>query len=146
MEAVTIKSSSSGNTLRLSNPKPPGYRYPVESISVELRGRERVASSLQIYLYDPYDPVDFFEDLARHWKSCEGEKRGCSIEDDFILSVTSDSVGHVGLAVTLESGPYDEDWKVRTAITIDAGHGRDQTTLTHRRRVLITLDGCSVYL
>jgi Family of unknown function (DUF6228) len=121
MESVTIKSSSSGNTLRLSNPKPPGSRYPVESICVELRGREIAASSSQVYLYQPYDLVEFFEDLARHWKGWEGEKRWCSVEDNFVLSATSDSLGHVSLGVTLRSGPYDEDWTVETAVTIDSG-------------------------
>jgi hypothetical protein len=121
MESVTIKSSSSGNTLRLSIPKPPGSRYPVESIRVELRGREIADSSSQVYLYHPYDLVNFFEDLARHWKGWEGEKRWCSVEEDFILSATSDSVGHVMLQVTLRSGPYDEDWTVETAVTIDPG-------------------------
>jgi Family of unknown function (DUF6228) len=121
MESVTIKSSSGGNTLRLSNPKPPGSRYPVESIWMELRGREIAASSSQIYLYQSHDLMEFFEDLARHWKGWEGEKRWCSIEKDFVLSATSDSVGHISLGVSLRSGPYDEDWTVETAITIDSG-------------------------
>jgi hypothetical protein len=88
---------------------------------VELRGREIVASSSQVYLYQPYDLVVFFEDLARHGKGWEGEKGWCSIEGDFVLSATSDSVGHISLEVTLESGPYGEGWKVQTAITLDSG-------------------------
>jgi Family of unknown function (DUF6228) len=65
--------------------------------------------------------VDFFEDLARHWKGWEGEKRWCSVEKDFVLSAAFDSVGHVMLQVTLRSGPYDDDWIVETALTIESG-------------------------
>ena len=121
VEEVTIKSSRSAGELKLSDPKPPGSRYPVEYVRVSLKDKDIAASSAKIFLYTPHDLADFFEDLAANWKGWEGIKVWASIEEDFALSCKSDNLGHVAMEVTLKSGLYEDDWCVKAVIYMDAG-------------------------
>lgn len=120
-DAVIIKSSSNGSSLKLSEPKPSGVRYPVEYLRVSLQGREIAASSAQVYLYEPFALATFFANIAATWKGWAGVKQWESIEGDFALACTSDSLGHVTMEVTLKSDIYAEDWRVQVVIQLDAG-------------------------
>lgn len=121
VDEITIKSSRSAGELKLSDPKPPGSRYPVEYVRVSLREKDIAASSAKIFLYTPHDLAGFFEDLAANWRGWEGAKSWASIEEDFALSCKSDSLGHVAMEVTLKSGLYEDDWRVKAVIYMDAG-------------------------
>jgi hypothetical protein len=121
IEEVTIKSSRSAGELKLSEPKPPGSRFPVEYVRVNLKDKDIASSSAQIFLDTPHDLADFFEDLAVNWKGWEGVKSWASIEEDFALSCKSDNPGHVAMQVTLKSGLYEDDWCVKAVIYMDAG-------------------------
>jgi len=120
-DVVTIKSSRSKGELKLSEPNPPGSRYPIEYLRVSLRDREIAASSSRVYIYEPFSLAAFFDDLAACWKGWEGEKRWESVEQDFTLSITADGLGHVAMKVILKSGPYEDDWCVQSVIHVDAG-------------------------
>jgi len=124
-DELTIKSSRSAGKLKLSEPKPPGSRHPVEYLRVSLEDHEIAASSAQVYIYEPFDLAAFFDGLARHWKGWAGEKEWRSVEDDFALSCTSDGLGHVAMRVTLKSGLYEDDWCVQALIHVDAGQLED---------------------
>lgn len=118
---VAIKSSRSAGELKLSEPKPPGSRHPVEYLRVSLRDKDIAAASARVYLYEPHGLASLFAELAANWKGWEGVKQWRSVEGDFALSCTSDRLGHVALEVTLKSGVYEDDWCVRAVIHVEAG-------------------------
>ena len=62
-----------------------------------------------------------FEELTASWKGWEGAKEWSSVEGDFSLSCKSDGLGHVAIEVTLKSGLYEDDWRVKAVVHVDAG-------------------------
>ena len=124
-EELTIKSSRSAGKLKLSEPKPPGSGHPVQYLRVSLEDREIAASSAWIYIYEPYDLIAFFDELAANWKGWPAEKEWHSVEDDFTLSCTADGLGHAALRVTLKSDVYEDGWCVQAVIHVDAGQLKD---------------------
>ncbi|MDQ3685222.1 MAG: DUF6228 family protein [Acidobacteriota bacterium] len=121
VDEVTIKSSRSVGELKLSDPKPPGSRYPVEYLRVSLKDKDITASSAKVYIYEPHSLALLFEELATSWKGWEGAKEWSSVEGDFSLSCKSDGLGHVAIEVTLKSGLYEDDWRVKAVVHVDAG-------------------------
>jgi hypothetical protein len=121
VDEVTIKSSRSAGTLKLSDPKPPGSGYPVEYLRVSLKDKDIAASSAKVYIYEPHSLAALFEELAASWKGWEGAKEWSSVEGDFSLSCKSDGLGHVAIEVTLKSGLYEDDWCVKAVIHVEAG-------------------------
>lgn len=121
IEEVIIKSSRSSGELRLSEPRPPGARYPVDYLRAGLKDKEIAASSSKIYIHEPFDLAAFFEDLAANRRGWEGMKQWSSVEGDFALSCKSDGLGHAALEVTLKSGVYEDDWCVKAVIHVEVG-------------------------
>ncbi|MBA2502119.1 MAG: hypothetical protein H0V27_04480 [Pyrinomonadaceae bacterium] len=121
VDEVTIKSSRSAGELKLSDPKPPGSRYPVEYLRVSLKDKDIAASSAKVYIYEPHSLALLFEELTASWKGWEGAKEWSSVEGDFSLSCKSDGLGHVAIEVTLKSGLYEDDWRVKAVVHVDAG-------------------------
>jgi hypothetical protein len=118
---VAIKSSRSAGELKLSDPKPPGSRHPVEYLRVSLKDKDIAASSARVYIYEPHSLASLFEDLAANWKGWQGVKQWHSVEEDFALSCTSDRLGHVVMEVTLKSVKYEDDWCVKAVIHVEFG-------------------------
>ena len=121
MESVTIKSSSSSNELQLSEQegllRPEGSEY----YRVTLKAKDLVASA-KVYAFQPHGELaQFFEDLASHWKSLDGERQWRSLEGEFALSCESDDRGHIAMRVVLKSGLYEDDWSVEALINVEAG-------------------------
>lgn len=78
-------------------------------------------SFTDVYIFDPFDSnlVRFFENLAENWKGFEGEKEWSSLESEFSLNCTSDSLGHFALEVTIRN---NEDTRyARKTIFIESG-------------------------
>ena len=78
-------------------------------------------SFTDVYTFDPYDSnlVRFFEDLAGNWKGFGGEKEWSSLEGEFVLNCTSDSLGHFALEVIIRN---NEDTRyARNTIYIESG-------------------------
>lgn len=73
-----------------------------ESFRVAIKSNQ-LFSFTDVYAFDPFDSnlVSFFEDLAKNWKGFDGEKEWSSLEGEFNLSCTSDSLGHFALEVTI---------------------------------------------
>jgi hypothetical protein len=120
-EELTIKSSRSAGKLKLSEPKPSGLSHRIQYLRVSVQDHEIAASSSRIYIYEPYNLAAFFEELASDWKGWAGKKEWSSVEGDFVLSCTSDGLGHVAMRVTLKSGLYEDDWCVQAVIHVDGG-------------------------
>lgn len=78
-------------------------------------------SFTDVYIFDPYDSnlVRFFEDLAKSWKGFDGEKEWSSLEGEFSLRCTSDSLGHFALEVTI--GNNEDTRYARKTIYIESG-------------------------
>ena len=85
---VTIKSSRSAGELKLSDPKPPGSRYPVEYLRVSLKDKDIAASSAKVYIYEPHSLALLFEELAASWKGWEGAKEWSSVEGVLVSRVS----------------------------------------------------------
>jgi len=80
-----------------------------------------LSSFTDVYAFDPFDSnlVRFFEDLAGNWKGFDGEKEWNSLEGEFSLICTSDSLGHFVLEVTIRN---TEDTRcARKTIYIESG-------------------------
>lgn len=121
MDSVIIKSSSGSNELQLSEQDGLRRGGGSEYYRVTLKVKDLLASA-KIYSFQPYSGLaQFFEDLAANWKGWKGEKRWQSLEGEFVLSCTSDGLGHVAIDVVLKSGFCDDDWSVHTVINVDAG-------------------------
>ncbi len=78
-------------------------------------------SFTDVYAFDPFDSnlVRFFEDLAENWKGFAVEKEWSSLEGEFILTCTSDNLGHFALEVTIRN---NEDTRyARKTIFIESG-------------------------
>jgi hypothetical protein len=77
--------------------------------------------SASVYAYDPKNEVlpRFFDELSaslgsskvRHWASLEGE---------FELDCTTDSLGHVDVEAALHSNTYGPGWTVTLRFTMEA--------------------------
>jgi hypothetical protein len=121
VDEVTIKCARSAGELMLSDPKPPGSRYPVEYLRVSLKDKDIAASCAKVYIYEPHSLASLFGELADSWKGWEGAKEWSSVEGDFSLSCKSDGLGHVAIEVRLKSGLDEDDWCVKAVIHVDAG-------------------------
>ena len=63
--------------------------------------------------------IDLDETMSRN-NGWSGEKSWTSLEGEFDLSATSDSLGHVTLIATIKSGHYDLDWVLHVGLELDA--------------------------
>lgn len=68
-------------------------------------------------------PVDYFKDLATHWREWTGEKVWESLEREFCLRASTDLTGHVHFYVELntDNGLEKYAWKTSTLIIVDIG-------------------------
>ena len=75
------------------------------------------------YLYTDGNALkNFFKDLADNWKGWGGDKEWSSIEDDFTLSASFKSTGHVLLTVNLVHNPGgDDSWEYKTTFDLECG-------------------------
>jgi hypothetical protein len=87
---------------------------------------EALSASARIYNYHYAHGVaglaQFFDEIAANWRGWPGAKRWESIEGDFKLACSSDSLGHIEIIVELGSWVTDPvGWYVRYALTVEAG-------------------------
>ena len=78
-------------------------------------------SFTDVYIFDPFDSdlVRFFEGLAENWKGFDGQKEWHSLEGDFSLICTSDSLGHFALEITIRN--VEDTRCARKTIYIESG-------------------------
>lgn len=96
--------------------QPTGQEY----FCVTIRSKH-LFSFTDVYAFDPFDSnlMCFFEDLAANWKGFNGEKEWSSLEGEFSLNCTSDSLSHFALEVTIRN---NEDTRyARKTVFIESG-------------------------
>jgi hypothetical protein len=121
VDVVIIKCSHCSNELQLSEQE--GLRRPdgSEYYRVTISGQGLLAS-LQVYAFDPHGSLDqFFAALVANWRGWKGEKKWASLEGEFSLVCTSDSVGRVAIEVILNSRLGGDGWSAQNIIHVDAG-------------------------
>jgi len=71
---------------------------------------------------DASEPLPkYFQSLANSWKGWDGERRWDSLEGELKLAASMDHTGHVSLHFALLSGHYTYDWRLETAVELEAG-------------------------
>lgn len=75
-----------------------------EYFRVTIRSQHMWADT-KVYSFDPfnYRLTKFFEELAENWKGFDGEKVWTSLEEEFKIVCTSDSLGHFALKVIISN-------------------------------------------
>jgi hypothetical protein len=118
--SILFKSSRDGSTLELgefapeytdSDSKSFVVKVNTRGWSIEQRASAYLASDLGVY----------FTDLAAHWKGWKGEKRWTTLEREFELSASTDLLGHITLAFSLNQGFSGGGWKLQGEIELEAG-------------------------
>ena len=91
-----------------------------EYFRVTIRNHNNMWASSKIYSFDPFNQSlkKFFEELAENWKGLDGEKVWKSLEGEFTLVCTSDSLGHFAIKSTIRN---DLDTISVNTIYVDAG-------------------------
>jgi hypothetical protein len=67
------------------------------------------------------DLGEFFTSLAKDWKGWQGERTWATLEDEFQLTASSDSLGHVRLAYRIRPPHTGFNWELRGALELEAG-------------------------
>jgi hypothetical protein len=115
MSKVIIKSANTGAKLEFSEVR---HEYcTVTFSSASLNASHRV----WFYTGDRERLVSLFTEMAEHWSGWEGAKIWAAIEADLSLSCTSDSLGHITLAVELVERDAPEAWSAQFQVEIEAG-------------------------
>ena len=108
------------SALPVSNP---AHRYDyldVTIISLCLRAKVRIYNF--VYAQGKGGLTELFAELAANWKGWVGAKSWESVEGDFKLSCTCDSLGHVFVKVTLGSNfGSPSEWHVESGLILEAG-------------------------
>jgi hypothetical protein len=116
-EPLKIKSARDGFELVLGPPEGKGGEglFPVNLAGPSMSAR------VDAYEHGYHVVPRFFEDLATHWRGCEGEKTYESVESHIAIRATADSLGHVYLRVTVRSIDAAADWRAEATLLIEAG-------------------------
>ncbi len=116
---VIIKCSKGKGELELSEQEGLRKNSGSEYFRVTIRS-QNMSGSTMVYAFDPFDYslTKFFEELAENWKGIDGEKVWTSLEGEFKLVCTSDSLGHFGIRVTIRN---DLDTLSIKTIYVEAG-------------------------
>jgi hypothetical protein len=115
---ITIKSASDGKKFELSWPEP--HESFTNYVKVWVIGLScDVSADVDLHMSEPLPR--FFQSLANSWRGWEGEKKWASLEEELKLSASIDHTGHVKLRIQLKSGHYAYDWRLETAVQLEAG-------------------------
>ncbi|WP_392533075.1 DUF6228 family protein [Nostoc sp. C117] len=115
----SIKSTDTGAKLEFFNFRNDYFTLMLSSPALN--------ASKDIWLYTENDYsdfqslVNFFKEIARAWKGWEGKKTWSSIEGDFVLSCTSDKLGHITLQIELVQLDEIETWSANFNLKTEAG-------------------------
>jgi hypothetical protein len=113
--SAIIKSARDGATLKFSN-------HENDYLHVTFAGAA-LQGSISVYSYEPRgaDLVGFFSDLASHWDGWKGKKKWSSLEGEFQLCASMDSMGHVSLEIEMRSSHHEYAWSINSTLLIEAG-------------------------
>ena len=114
MESVVIKSANTSATLTLCEKEGDYFWAIFDSPSVKVAKRVWGYTDCELL-------VDLFEFMAEEWKGWQGEKAWWSIEGEFGVSATCDSLGHIMLSLSFKEYDGPELWESKVNIGIDSG-------------------------
>jgi len=117
---IAIRSSRDGVTLTLSNFAPEDPSHVSESFLVEVKAYD-VRAEIRASTYMAPDLGQFFASLARDWRGWRGERKWGTLENEFELVATADTVGHVRLGYAIRPPFTDLHWELRGALELEAG-------------------------
>ena len=113
-ERASIKSSDDDSVLEFT-----AGGFP-DVIQVQLRGCGFSGAIEANLLESPTELAKFFRELAEHWRGWQGKRQWESYEGDLALQATSDSTGHISLAVRLRRASW-QDWHLQGSIAVESG-------------------------
>jgi hypothetical protein len=101
---VIIKCSQNRGEIEFSEKEGLRRSDGSEYFRVTIRSQHMWAYT-QVYVYDAfdYDLPRFFGELAENWKGFAGERVWTSLEGEFKIVCTSDSLGHFALKSIIEN-------------------------------------------
>jgi hypothetical protein len=118
--SIFIKSSRDGSTLEFCDFAP--EYSDADSKSFLLKASTRGWSIEQrASAYLAADLGAYFTDLATHWQGWKGRKLWSTLEGELELSASSDSVGHITLAFSLNQGFSGGAWRLQGELELEAG-------------------------
>ncbi len=115
-----IRSTRDGLVLTLSNFVQEDSSALSDSFLVSLKNHEIRAETRASSFLAPSLGA-YFQDIAANWRGWKGEKKWGTLEGEFELTATSDSTGHVKLAVFLRAPHTGFHWELRSALELEAG-------------------------
>ena len=114
MDRVVIKSGNTSATLTFCERDADYFSVVYESPAVKL--------SKRVWSYtDGEYHVNLFKFIAKEWKGWDGAQESASIEGEFGISATCDSLGHVMLAITIKETDGQEVWNASVSLGLDSG-------------------------
>ena len=121
METFEIKDAESSTVLSFEGRVPRGLTgYEGCQFLVRFSSNP-VTATVLVYDVRPCKWGDFFRDMARDWKGWVGVKDQGSLEGHVSLEATSDSSGHIRLAVRLRGAEVRSSWFAESSIVLEAG-------------------------
>jgi Family of unknown function (DUF6228) len=125
--SVLIRSSDgrAAGTLRLSQPARP-WDDDLLTYQIQVQAPGLLATVEITSLHGDAIPA-FLHDLAEDFRGWPGSRNWRSLEDQFRLEATHDSLGHVSLLVRLRPRAYLDHWELCLPVTVEAG--AEMTTL-----------------
>ena len=117
---VCIRSSRDGATMTLSNFVPEDGSHISESFLVEikchgLRAEARASS------YMAADLGEFFASMAKDWNGWSGQRSWGTLEGEFQLTASADSLGHISLGYVLRPQNTDFSWELKGTLELESG-------------------------
>jgi hypothetical protein len=111
MENFKIQSNNNITSLIFSNYEKDSGAYQLVYQDLHARIQQTSWNSFG----DIYNLYNLFKDIDENWKGWNDKKEYISLDNDFILSATSDHTGHIFLTIILQK----YDWKFQTIIVLD---------------------------
>jgi uncharacterized protein DUF6228 len=121
MDTFLIRSANSGGSLEFFDRSPIDPQEPIGEFWVRVIDHDLSATGRVYAGYASSHPAHIFAEMARQWSGWKGDKAWESLEGEMRLRCSHDRLGHIRIAIELQSGPYDWEWHVRAAIMAEAG-------------------------
>ncbi len=117
MDAVEISSADPAATLKL-------FDYDRNSVAVSfespaLQVTAKVALFSDIGGADAAGLVDLFKTMVDRWRGWKGALTWASLEGEFAISATADSLGHVTLRLNFQEMQGPSPWSVEADLTLE---------------------------
>lgn len=114
METFTVKSTESNARLIFS-------RRVGEDFLVEFQSEQLTVAQPVCGYTDPYGVLRLFQEAAAHLKPWQGQISYRSLEQEFALSASCSSLGHVLLNATFLRVGCKEEWSATASVQTEMG-------------------------